>query len=454
MTDVLVRLEEALGPGSVVSDPELLARYSADVTGRFTGSPMGAVRPATAEEVAAVLRICGLHRVGVVPQGGNTGLVGGAIASSGEVVLSLERFTELAAIDEGTSSVVAGAGVTLEALQQHARSNGLDFPIDFAARGSATVGGMIATDAGGSLVLRYGTMRDRVDGLHVVFGDGTIVDHLDRPAKDSSGFDITRLVPASEGTLAIVVAARLSLVPLLSKRCVALLGMQSLAAGVEFTVRLRDRLPSLEAVDFFTAEGLALVTRHTGLPRPFAAEAPAYLVVSCAADEDPTGDLAAVVDRAAEVTDVLVAQSAEQSARLWSYRESHNASINAAGIPHKLDVAVPPDSVPELVGAVRRVVEAIHPDALVIVYGHLADGNVHINVLGPPPDDERIDEAILRLVAEMGGSISAEHGVGRAKARWLGLGRSTDDIKAMRRIKAALDPHDILNPGKLLASDA
>ena len=284
----VTELQRALPEGTVVVDPALLDRYSRDVTGRFSGAPAAGVRPADAGEVAAALRLCNERRVAVVPQGGNTGLVGGAIAGEGEVVLSLERLAEVEDVDRATRTVVAGAGATLAAVRERARSGGFDLPIDFAARDGATIGGMVATDAGGALTMRHGTMRDLVAGLRVVLADGTIVDGLQRSfLKDGSGFDVTRLMCGSEGTLGIVTAARLKLIPAAAYRVVALLALGSLRDAVQVTARLRGDVPSLEAVDFFLAGGLDLVTEHAALPRPFPKDHATFLVVSCAGASDP-----------------------------------------------------------------------------------------------------------------------------------------------------------------------
>lgn len=445
---IVAELETILPPGSVVSDPGVLARYSRDPTGRFSGSPRAVVRPADVQDVVSLLRFCNSRGLPVVPQGGNTGLVGGAIPFGGEVVLSLERLCRVAEVDRATKTIVAEAGATLEAVRERARATGLELPIDFAARSSATVGGMVATDAGGSLAMRHGAMRDLVVGLQVVLAGGAVVDHLLRPRKDSTGFDVTQLMCGSEGTLGVVTAARLELVPQPAQRAVALVAFTSLAAAERAAAVLRA-VPPVEAADFFLDDGLRLVRDHAGLPPPFPDEHRAFLVVSCAGD-DPVAELAASVEAAGEVADVAVAQSTQQAESLWSYRELHNEAVAAAGVPHKLDVAVAPGRVSELVERVDAWLASERPGARAIHYGHLADGNVHVNVLGPPPGDGAVDDAVLRIVAAMGGSISAEHGIGRAKTRWLHLARSPGELAAMRAVKAALDPNGILNPGKLL----
>ncbi|HEX2195288.1 MAG TPA: FAD-binding oxidoreductase [Actinomycetota bacterium] len=443
-------LVEALPEGTVVVDADLLVRYSRDVTGRFSGTPSVVVRPRDPEEVATVLRTCHETRTAVVPQGGNTGLVGGAIATREEVVVSLERLDRVGEVDSASRTVVVEAGATLEAVRARAQGHGLELPIDFAARASATIGGMVATDAGGALVVRHGTMRDLVAGLRVVLAGGAIVDHLERPAKDGSGFDVTGLACGSEGTLGIVTAARLKLVPLPAHRTVALVAVGSLDEAAAVTADLRAQVASLEAVVFFLEGGLDLVRDHASLPPPFPRRHGAYLVVSCAGDVDPAGELGAALDRCHEVRDVAVAQTGAQREALWSYRELHNEAINAAGVPHKLDVAVAPRQVPELVARVEGWLSADRAEARGVYYGHLADGNVHVNILGPAPDDDAVDDAVLRIVAGLGGSIGAEHGIGLAKRRWLHLARTQEEIAAMRAVKRALDPNGIMNPGKLL----
>ncbi|MFN2587214.1 MAG: FAD-binding oxidoreductase [Actinomycetota bacterium] len=439
-----------LSGASFVYDADVLDRYARDLTGRFSGIPLAVARPARSKEVAEVLRTCGEQGVAVVPRGGGTGLVGGAIAAEAEIVLSLERLRHVGGVERGSSTVVAGAGATLQQIRAAAEACGLEFPIDFAARGSATVGGMVATDAGGALVMRHGTMRDLVAGLEVVLADGSILDRVRGAPRGGSGFDLTRLMAGSEGTLGVVTAARLRLVPGAAHRTVALLACDSLDGAVAATLSLRDRVPSVEAVDFFLPGGLDLVMRHTRLPPLFPGRGGAYLVVSCSAPHDPERELAAAVADLAGVRDAAVAQSADQRARLWSYRELHAEAVAAAGVPHKLDVAVAPERVPELVDRIDAWLADDREGAAAIYYGHLAAGTVHVNVLGAARDDAPLDEAVLRIVADMRGGIAAEHGVGRAKNRWLHLARSPGEIAGMAAVKRALDPRGILNPGKLL----
>jgi FAD/FMN-containing dehydrogenase len=453
MHDALVAaLHDAVGPGHVLLDAELRAGYEADITGRFAGRSLAVVRPADAAQVAKVLRACDEHSVAVVPQGGNTGLVGGGVprATGGEVVLSLGRLNHLEEVDRAAGQVVAGAGVTLEELQRHARAAGFDVGIDLAARSAATIGGMVATNAGGGLAMRYGTMRAQVAGLEAVLTDGTVVGRIAGLLKDNAGYDLSALLIGSVGTLAVVTRVNVRLVPAHRHRVAALFGLDSMDDALALTTRLRDAVPSLVAADFFEAGGLARVLAHRGLPAPFAQERAVYVVAECAADRDPTEELAEAVEQLKAVEDVAVADDTSGRAALWAYRELQNEATGAGGVPHKLDVSVRIADLPRFCAAVRATISAVDPAAETTLYGHLADGNVHVNVLGPAPDDPRVDDAVLELVAAFGGSISAEHGVGLAKSRHLHLCRSPGEIAAMRRLKAALDPRGTLNPGRVL----
>jgi FAD/FMN-containing dehydrogenase len=435
----------------VLVDDDLRAPYEVDWTRRFQGTARCVVRPANTDEVAAVLRVCSAAGASVVAQGGNTGLVGGGVPRQGEIVLSLVRLTDLDPVDTVSAEVTAGAGVTLGQLQAHARTAGLDFGIDLAARDSATVGGMVATNAGGVHALRYGSMRAQVVGIRAVLADGRVLERMPGLTKDNTGYDLPGLLVGSEGTLAVVTAARLRLRPLRRARVVAVLAVADTAGALAVLARLRATVPSLNAAEIFYADGLDLVRRHSGAAAPFEAAHPAYLLVECAAHHDPTDDLVAALADAPEVRDAAVATDGPGQERLWDLRERHTEAISAEGVPHKLDVTVPLGRLAEFVDRVRPAVAAILPAGRMILFGHLGDGNIHVNVLGADsePDGGLVDDTVLRLVADLGGSISAEHGIGVAKARWLGLTRSPVDIAAMVAVKDALDPDGILNPGVL-----
>jgi FAD/FMN-containing dehydrogenase len=445
------QLAELVGPDHVLSDPELRAGFERDLTGRFGGEASLVVRPGTAAEVAAVVRACREGRVPIAVQGGNTGMVGGAVPRQGEVVLSLVRLADLEPVDPLAQQVECGAGVTLERLQDHVRGAGLDFPVDFAARGSATIGGLVATNAGGSLAARYGMTRAWVAGLEAVLADGSTMRRLRGLLKDNAGYDLTGLLVGSEGTLGVVTRARLRLTPLLPVRAVGLFAFASIEDAFALLHALR-RAPSFQAADYLHREGMELVCAHRGFAQPFREAHDTYVVVECAGHEDPTDELveaAALADD--EIEDSAIATDSDGRRALWEYRESHNEALNSRGVPHKMDVTVPLTAVPSFERDVRAEVVAGWPEAEVFLYGHLGDGNVHVNVLGPPPEDAGVDDLVLRIVARYGGSISAEHGVGVAKSGWLSLTRDEAEIAAMRAIKRALDPDELLNPGRILA---
>jgi FAD/FMN-containing dehydrogenase len=448
---LLEGLSDAVGPAHVLTDRDVTASYETDWTGRFTGEARLVARPGTANEVAAVLAACARHGVAVVPQGGNTGLVGASVPRDGEVVLSLARFDTLGEVDHATLEVEAGAGVTLARLQQHAREAGLDAGLDLGARDSATVGGAVATNAGGARALRHGTARARVAGLEAVLAGGGRVQRLRGLLKDNAGYDLPALLVGSEGTLGVITRVRWRLVPRLTARVAALVPLGSVEEAAALLAVLRTSLPSLEAAEFFLDDGLTLVLDHLGVAAPVAPRAPVYVLVECASTSDPTDDLAAALERGG-IDDALVADDSASRERLWRLREAHTEAIGAAGVPHKIDVGVPLARLGEFLRRVPRVVAATAPGARTVLFGHLGDGNVHVNVLGPPPDDDSVEDAVLRLVAACDGTISAEHGVGRVKTRWLDLVRTPGEMAAMAAIKRALDPDGILNPGVVLAA--
>jgi FAD/FMN-containing dehydrogenase len=448
-------LADVVGPSHVLTDPELCASYERDWTGRFAGRAAAVVRPATTAEVAAVMAVLSGAGRPVVPQGGNTGLVGGGVPLAGEVVLSTRRLATVDAIDGAAGQVTVGAGVTLAAVDDAAAGAGLAFGVDLAARGSATVGGMAATNAGGLRMLRYGGMRAQTAGVEAVLADGRVVSHLAGLAKDNTGYDLAGLLAGSEGTLAVITRLRLRLVRRLAHRTTGLLAFADADSALDALLSVRRRVPHLlEAAELFLAGGVALVCDHLGLAPPFGRLDPVYLLVEAAAASDPTDELAAAVlegvgDRA---LDGAVEAEPAGRARLWRYREAHTEAINAAGVPLKLDVTLPAGELAGFLADVAPAVERVAPGARCVLFGHAADGNVHVNVLGAGGDGlpGRVEDTVLRMVAARGGSISSEHGIGAAKRPWLHLNRSAAEIDLFRAIKRAFDPDGILDPQVLL----
>ncbi len=452
MTDLLEDLRSIVGASHVLVEPDLRAPYETDWTRRFTGSASCVVRPASTAEVASVVHTCSVAGAPMLVQGGNTGLVGGGVPRGGEVLISLARLRSLEPVDPIESQVTVGAGVTLEKLQEHARAAGLDFGVDLAARSQATVGGLVATNAGGIRVLRYGSMRTQVTGLEAVLADGSVLSRLTGLTKDNTGYDLTQLLAGSEGTLAVVTRVRVRLVPLLAARAVALVALADTDAALALLSAARAGLSSLSAAEIFYADGLALVRSHSGLPAPFSEQYPAYVVLECADRVDPTDAILELLAESDAVADATVASDAAGRARLWAFRENHTEAINAAGVPVKLDVSVPLRELPSLVAELPAAIAAVAPAARPILFGHVNEGNLHVNVLDTGDQATAVTDAVLRLVATHRGSISSEHGIGRAKVAWLGLSRSAQEVNAMRRIKDALDPDGLLNPGVLLPS--
>ena len=441
MTEGLIAaLRAVVGRDAVVTDPGVMAAHEVDWTGRFRGRAVAVVRPRSAAEVGEVLLVCGAAGVGVVPQGGNTGLVASAVPHDA-VVLSTTGLDTLGEIDREAPALTAGAGVTLERVQGAAAEAGLAFGVDLASRGSATVGGLIATDAGGIHGLRYGSMRRQVVGLEAVLGDGSVVREL-------PGRDIVGLLAGSEGTLAVVTEARLRLVPRWSHRATALVSVDDLADAVVATAQAHAALPDLDAIELVDAPSLELAAARAGQSVPFRGAGPA-LLIETAGNRPMLDELSALLSTMPGLRDAVAADDGPGRRRLWALREGITESIATVGIPHKLDVGLPIGRIAAFAAALGPTVEAAHPGARVFVFGHLALGNLHVNVVGPAPDDETVDDAVLHLVAEHGGQIAAEHGIGHAKARWLTLGRSPEELAVLATNKHALDPRGVLNPGVL-----
>jgi FAD/FMN-containing dehydrogenase len=454
--DPIEALRGIVGEAHCLTDPSLRATYETDWTRRFSGTALAVVRPGSADEVAAVLRACAEAGLGVVPQGGNTGLVGGSVPRGGEVVLSTLRLRVVADLDREAGEVTAGAGATLASVQSVAREAGWDVGVDLGARDSATIGGMVATNAGGANVLRHGPMRRQLLGFEAVRADGSIIRRLPGMPKDNTGYDLGGLLAGSEGTLAVITRVRLRLVPPLVHRAVVVLGWPDAASAVTAAGRLRRELASLTALELFTDAGLELVIRHAAVAAPFATRTPVYLLAEVGSDAaDPTDELLTALEAIGVDEDAAaVASDPGGRHRLWQLRERHTEAVNAEGIPHKLDVSVPAARYAELVERAPQVVAEVDPAARTISYGHVGDGNVHVNILGPAADDDRVDDAVLGLVLELGGSISAEHGIGVAKVGWLERDRGSVTVDAMRALKRAWDPSGILNPGVLFAADS
>lgn len=445
---LLVDLEDVVGSAHVLRG-DLTDGCRRDWTGRYSGTTPAVIRPADTAEVAAVLALCSATGMAVVPQGGNTGLVGGGVPVDGEVVLSLRRLDSISPVELIQGQLTAGAGATLRGVQMEARRANRSYGVDLASRGSATVGGMVATNAGGMHVLRFGDTRRQLLGIEAVLADGTVIRHLDGLSKDNTGYDLASLICGSEGTLAVVTAARLGLAPQRDERAVAMLGLDSVEQALAVGAEVRSQHPDLEAAEIILEDALVLVCEDQGIPPPFPERSTVYLLLECAGERDPTDGLARTMGRIG-IQRVAMAHDRPRREALWRYREAVTEAVNHLGAPHKLDVTLPLEQLGRFVEEVRDCVWDVAPAAGCWLFGHLLDGNIHVNVTGLGPSEDEIDGAVLSLVSAYGGSISAEHGIGRARRRWLHLSRSAEEIRTFRAIKSALDPNGILNPNVLI----
>jgi FAD/FMN-containing dehydrogenase len=455
--DLLERLADAVGPEHVLTDPSLTGSFTTDWGGRWGGPALAVVRPGNTDEVAAVVAACDQAGTPVIPQGGNTGLVGGSVPGDGldslPVIVSTRRLTRLDPIDEVSGQVTVGAGVTLGDLHRYVTHAGWEYGVDLAARDSATIGGTVATNAGGIRVVAHGMTRAQVAGIEAVLPDGSVVEHLAGLPKDNTGYDLAGLLTGSEGTLGVVTAVRLRLHRPHAPSSVALLGVSTYDEALRLMHSAVRPGVTLLAAEVTDRTGVELAMRMAGLPWPLAERHPLTLLLEVADggegegfDPDVLGDL-----------DAAIGLDATERARLWTYRELQGevftayAAEHGAPPAHKLDISIPLRHLAECAELLRQRVEA-YPGVIAFgVFGHLGDGNIHVEIAGPATDDEAVDMIVIGAVREFGGSVSAEHGIGRAKAHFLDYSRSPAEITAMRSIKAALDPRGIMNPGVLFA---
>jgi FAD/FMN-containing dehydrogenase len=432
MSDQALRaLSRVVGSEHVLSDPAVMASFGTDWTGRWSAMPLAVVRPASTAEVAEVVRTCADHRLAVVPQGGNTGLVGASIPGRpGQVVVSTRRLTECGPIDVVQRQVTVGGGTTVAQIHDLVAPAGLMYGVDLASRDSATIGGTVATNAGGVRVVRFGDTRRNVVGVQAVLADGSVVDRLEGLPKDSAGYDLSGLLVGSEGTLGVITAVRLALYDALpEERVTTLVGVPTLESAVEVLSSASPDAPLL-AAEYFDDTGMRLVCGAAALPHPLGDRWPFYLLLETYTEPRLRDDADAAVDR-----------------RLWEYRERQPEAAASLGHLHALDIALP---LAALDSFVMHLPDLVAPHR-VYTFGHLSEGNLHVQISGPAPDDESVDALVLEVVAGMGGSISSEHGIGRAKARYLHLCRSGAERSAMLGVKCAFDPTNVLNPGVLFS---
>ncbi|MBN8494435.1 MAG: FAD-binding oxidoreductase [Burkholderiales bacterium] len=467
MTALLQALRACVGPSQVLTEGDLSA-WELDWRKRFRGRALAVVRPADTAQVAAVLQACAAHGASVVPQGGNTGLVGGGVpdASGTQVLLSLTRLNRIRAIDRANLTLTAEAGCVLQAVQQAAAEAGLLFPLSLAAEGSCTIGGNLATNAGGTQVLRFGNARELCLGLEVVTADGQVWDGLSGLRKDNTGYDLRDLFIGSEGTLGIITAATLKLHPRPAASGTALAATGSLAQCVGLLQLAQARLGAgLTGFEVMNRFALELVARHfPSLPRPLPA-APWTVLLEQADSEGEAPARArfeALLAAALEeglIDDAVVAESLQQSQALWHLRESIPLAQAQEGPNIKHDIALPVSAIPDFVARTDAALARAFPGVRLVDFGHLGDGNLHYNVQAPEGQDaaqflaqqeHAVNTLVYDAVAAVGGSISAEHGVGALKREELAQRKPAVALQMMRAIKQALDPQHRLNPGRVL----
>jgi FAD/FMN-containing dehydrogenase len=468
MSSALIATLRSLVGEAHVLQGEGLEAYEVDWRKRYRGRALAVVRPGSADEVATVVRACAAAGVAIVPQGGNTGLVGGGVPddSGSQVLLSLSRLNRIREIDADNLTLTAEAGCILQAVQEAAEARGLLFPLSLAAEGSCTIGGNLATNAGGTQVLRYGNARELCLGLEVVTPAGELWEGLTGLRKNNTGYDLRDLVIGSEGTLGIITAATLKLYPAPAAVVTAMAASPSVEAAVRLLNLARTRLgPGLTGFELMGRFALSLVERHfPQLPRPLA-PAPWTVLLELAGTEPEAQErdrLAGVLETALEhglVDDAAVAESIAQSRTLWHLRESIPLAQSEEGLNIKHDIALPISAIPGFVEGMAARLAQSAPGARVVCFGHLGDGNLHYNLQAPEGEsasaflaqrEEAINTLVYDEVQRLGGSISAEHGIGQLKREELAQRGSAVGLGMMRAIKQALDPAGLMNPGRVI----
>ncbi|TVR84090.1 MAG: FAD-binding oxidoreductase [Rhodospirillales bacterium] len=464
-TGALTRIREVVGPKGWIDRPEDLEPFLIEERGRFHGRCLAVVRPADTAEVAAVVRSCWAAAIPLVPHGGNTGLVGGGVPDGG-IVLSTARLNRIRNTDHANRAMTVEAGVILADVQAAAEQAGLLFPLSLAAEGSCQIGGNLATNAGGVTVVRYGNARDLVLGLEVVLPDGRIWNGLRALRKDNTGYDLKHLFLGSEGTLGIITAAVLKLFARPRATATALVAIPTPAAAIALLDRVQDACgDALTAFELLSRPAVTFCCRHiAGIADPFAEPHPWYVLVhltSPRAGDSLTEALEAVLGDGLEqeiVVDAVIAQNEGQVAELWRLRESIPEAQKPEGGSIKNDVSVPVSRVPEFLERATAAVEAAMSGIRVVAFGHVGDGNIHFNLSQPVGVDrdaflaewDRFDRIVADIATDLGGSFSAEHGVGRLKRSDMARYKDPVELDLMRTLKRGLDPAGIMNPGKLI----
>jgi FAD/FMN-containing dehydrogenase len=466
--DTIEAFARIVGEDNAIRDEQAMAPYLVEWRDRYRGKAALVLRPGQTEEIAAILELANQTKTAIVPQGGNTGLVGGQIPfeTGHEVVVALERLDRVRDIDLASNTMTVEAGLVLAQAQQVAASAGRLFPLSLASEGGAQIGGVLATNAGGTAVLAYGSARELALGLEVVLADGRIWNGLTSLRKDNSGYDLKDLIIGSEGTLGIITAAVLRLFPKVVEKVTCMAGLSALETAPAFFARVLERAGlALTAFEILPRIGIEFVQAHANAVRdPFASPYPWYVLFDLTSPREGQ-ELARLAEsvlgeglEAGEVDSAVIASSLAQGEELWRLRDLMSEVQKHAGGSIKHDIAVPVARVPEFVARANQLVELLIPGARPVPFGHLGDGNIHYNVSQPPGMDraiflnywEALNAAVHEIVLDLGGSISAEHGIGRLKRDLLPHAKQPIELELMRKIKTVFDPNGILNPGKLL----
>jgi FAD/FMN-containing dehydrogenase len=468
----LARVADLLGPRGMTRDPELVRPWLTDWRGRFTGHALALASPASTAEISALMALCAKHGVPIVPQGGNSGMSGGATPdeSGSAIILSLRRMNAIRRLDAEAREVTCEAGVILQTLHEAAAAEGLRFPLTLGGKGSATIGGLISTNAGGTQVLRHGSMRAQVLGIEAVLADGSVFDALVPLKKDNRGFDLKQLLIGSEGTLGIVTAATLRLLPALVDRTVLWAGLGKVTDTRELLLHAqRTAGDALEGFEIMPRHSLEAVLAHVpGTRSPLQGEHEWHALIELAADRSTADALPALAQELLEsafearlVEDATISANEAQAEAFWLLRDEIAPAERAIGPAMQHDISVPVARMAEFIAEASPQVEARFPGTCAVAFGHLGDGNVHFHVLAPAgagagrgqweaTEGKEISSFVHDLVTEWGGSISAEHGIGQLKRDELGRLGDPVHLQLMRSIKQALDPQGLLNPGKLV----
>ncbi len=456
-------IEKAFGPEFLSTDPSDLLEYGKDWTKVYEPKPLAICFPRSTDEVSRLLKMCSASHVAVVPSGGRTGLAGGAVAHQGEVVLSLSKMRQMGEVDLLSQSMWCQAGAVTEAVHEHAGAAGLTWPIDFASKGSSTVGGNIATNAGGVKVIRYGLTRNWVLGLTVVLMDGTVLKLNGSLEKNNTGVDLRQVFIGTEGILGVITECILKLAPKPREADVFFFALENLGQVFELFKAARSSGFTLNAFECLSDACLQVVLSHRGLSSPFSGAHPNYVL--CEVERPETEDARARLEawlgglfESGMVQDAVLAQNPREAQNIWAMREGISESLAHAGLLHKHDISLPIGRLQEFIEVWSRDLETNYSGLSPYIFGHIGDGNLHVNLMKPASMDTpafrklcaEIDQKMFAWIQKFEGSVSAEHGIGLLKKHLLSYTRTPAEIQLMRQLKSAFDPRGLLNPGKIL----